>query len=75
MNEGMRQQGSDEQYFWEGIVPDYILGASKRGFTPPSASINHIHSCYQSQFFFTQLTDWTQIVVDAFFSKTCPITE
>ncbi|MDR2267863.1 MAG: asparagine synthase (glutamine-hydrolyzing) [Holosporaceae bacterium] len=49
-----------------GIVPEYILNAPKRGFTPPNNAIAHIVKNYNSVFFNLQLTGYCQVVVDKF---------
>lgn len=51
------------------IVPDYILNAQKRGFTPPQNSINTIIDNYKSKYFKTKLTGYNQILVDKFLDE------
>lgn len=51
-----------------GVVPDYILNAQKRGFTPPQNAINAIINNYESKYFNTKLTGYTQVVIDKFLS-------
>lgn len=53
----------------EGIVPEYILNAEKRGFTPPMNAINAIIENYKSKYFKTKLTGYNQILIDKFLSE------
>lgn len=48
------------------IVPDYILKAQKRGFTPPNNVINQIIKTYKSKYFKTEMTGYPEVLTDKF---------
>ena len=50
----------------KGYVPDYILHANKKGFTPPFDVIHDLVKKYNSKFFNTKLTSYNQILLDKF---------
>lgn len=52
-----------------GVLPDYILDAPKRGFTPPSNFLNNLVKAYQPAFFKSRLHHYNQVVVDAFLKQ------
>lgn len=49
-----------------GIVPDSILFADKRGFTPPYDNINEIINSYESKFFKIKLNSYNEVLIDKF---------
>lgn len=51
-----------------GIVPDYILFASKKGFTPPSSFIAELVQSYSYQFFQSDFKFFNSILADRLLS-------
>ena len=59
--------GKPKQYFKDvlaGIVPDYILYASKRGFTSPPSFINYVAQNYQYKCFESDYKFYNSVLAD-----------
>jgi asparagine synthase (glutamine-hydrolysing) len=47
-----------------GIIPDYILFAKKRGFTPPNTFVQNVVDNYQYQFFDAKYKFYNSVLAD-----------
>jgi asparagine synthase (glutamine-hydrolysing) len=56
----------------EGVVPDYILNARKRGFEPPSGFVKAITENYQYQFLHSDYKFYNSILIDKLLMKLLP---
>ena len=64
--------GKPKQYFKDilaGMVPDYILYASKRGFTSPPSFITHVAQHYQYQCFNSDFKFYNSVLADQLLAK------
>lgn len=64
--------GKPKQYFKDvlaGIVPDYILYASKRGFASPPSFINYVAQHYQYQCFQSDYKFYNSVLADQLLAK------
>ena len=64
--------GKPKQYFKDvlaGIVPDYILYASKRGFTSPPSFVTHVAQNYQYQCFKSDYKFYNSVLADQLLTK------
>ena len=64
--------GKPKQYFKDvlaGIIPDYILYASKRGFSSPPSFINYVAQNYQYKCFKSDYKFYNSVIVDQLLSN------
>lgn len=64
--------GKPKQYFKDvlaGIVPDYILYASKRGFTSPPSFVTNVAQNYQYQCFHSDYKFYNSVLADQLLAK------
>lgn len=64
--------GKPKQYFKDvlaGIVPDYILYASKRGFTSPPSFVTHVAQNYQYKCFDSQFKFYNSVLADQILAR------
>lgn len=64
--------GKPKQYFKDvlaGIVPDYILYASKRGFTSPPTFVNYVAQNYQYKCFKSDYKFYNSVLADQLLAK------
>ncbi len=63
-----KYRNNEPKYFLKqvlrGIVPDYILYAPKRGFTPPDSFVNDVVENYQYKFFSAEHKFYNSVLAD-----------